>query len=543
MRKSVIIFTFFYILGFSQSFGQCDVLISLTTNVIDGDELGILPGQTICIEGGDRDYLIIRNTHGTAENPIIISNDDFPVVIETGHYYGIKISNCSFIRLSGTGNTQVTYGIQILRVDQGAGISVTDLSTDVEIDHVEIADTDIGGIYAKTDPDCTFTATREKFTMYNFWLHDCFLHDIPDEGLYIGSSKYTGQTITCDGKDTTVLPHVIVGARIYNNLVVNTGWDGIQVSSTISDCDIHDNIIQYDSQEEYEYQMSGILIGGGSSCDCYNNQIYDGKGDGIDVLGLGNMKIYNNLIVNAGQTYKPNDPLAFKHGIYIGETVTTPNATFQVFNNTIVNPKSNGVKFFNDEVISAEFINNLITNPGRLSTEGNQAYINGNQTSINKVTNLFSPDNSSVLFLGQNPYLYDLKPNSPAVNQGTNLNHFGLTFDALNRERPFHTYFDIGAFECYDPQADVREVILDNTMQVFPNPAKDYTKVTTDLSQKEIIGINILDSQGSIVARYSNISLDSTGSFNLDVHQFPKGMYIIELITPNNKYYQTFLTQ
>jgi len=50
--------------------------------------------------------------------------------------------------------------------------------------------------------------------------------------------------------------------------------------------------------------MSGILIGGGAKCDCYNNKIFDGKGDGIDVFGLGYMKIFNNLIVRAGRTFQ-----------------------------------------------------------------------------------------------------------------------------------------------------------------------------------------------------------------------------------------------
>jgi len=455
---------------------QCDAYILRGTSIFDGEQTQVLPGETICMESGSRDYLVLKNIHGTPSNPILIKNENSAVVIETGHYYGIKISNCSYIRFSGTGNPQITYGIQVLRVDQGAGISVTDLSTDVEIDHVEVANIPIAGIYAKSEPDCNFNSTRDKFTMYNFLLHDCYLHDIADEGLYIGSSKYTGQTINCNGRDTTVLPHIMVGTRIYNNIVENTGWDGIQVSSSESDCQIHDNIVREDSQEEYQYQMSGIIIGGGSQCDCYNNQIFDGKGDGIDILGLGNMKIYNNLIVNAGRTYKPNDPNAFKHGIFVGESVTLANATYDIFNNTIVNPKSNGIKFANQEIAHADFINNLITSPGRLAAEGNQAYINGVQSSISKVTNIFSPDNSSVLFLGQNPYLYDLKPNSPAVNTGTNMNGYGLSFDAVNRNRPFHTYFDVGAFECHDPQADVNQPEANSECHIYPNPTKNHTR-------------------------------------------------------------------
>lgn len=541
MKRIIHLVVFFIILGIGQVSAQCDMLVSNSTDVVDGESIGIQPGQTICFEGGERDYLIIRNVHGTANNPITLKNEDQPIIIKTGHYYGIKISNCSFVRLTGSGNPQITYGFRILEVDQGAGISVTDLSTDVEIDHVEIANTPIGGIYAKTEPDCSFTSTRDKFTMYNFWLHDCYLHDIADEGLYIGSSKYTGQTITCNGKDTTVMPHVIIGAQIYNNIVENTGWDGIQVSSAFSDCSIHDNIVRLDSQEEYTYQMSGILIGGGSQCDCFNNQIFDGKGDGIDVLGLGNMKIYNNLIVNAGKTFKPDDPNAFKHGIFIGELVTTPNASFDIYNNTIVNPKSDGIKYANNEAITARFINNLITNPGRLSYEGDQAYINGNQSSISKTTNLFSPDNSSVRFLGQNPYLYDLQPNSPAVNAGTDVNDRVLTFDAINRNRPFHTYFDIGAFECHDPQASNDDQEKEDGIHIFPNPCHDYTVISTTWLKSKISGINLLNSNGQIITKYGQNKLNESGEITLDVQQLPDGMYIVEIVSLNGNFYQKIL--
>ena len=66
--------------------------------------------------------------------------------------------------------------------------------------------------------------------MYDLKIHDCYLHHIADEGFYIGSSKYTGQTIyQCD--EIVVLPHIIEGVSIYDNIVENTGWDGIQVSS------------------------------------------------------------------------------------------------------------------------------------------------------------------------------------------------------------------------------------------------------------------------------------------------------------------------
>jgi hypothetical protein len=103
--------------------------------------------------------------------------------------------------------------------------------------------------------------------------------------LYIGNSKYFGQVVNCNGVDTLLLPSLLNGVKIYNNIISYSGWDGIQVSSASSNCQIYDNLIMFDSQDEYFAQMSGILLGGGSKCDCFNNYITDGKGNGIESHG------------------------------------------------------------------------------------------------------------------------------------------------------------------------------------------------------------------------------------------------------------------
>ncbi|MFA5418817.1 MAG: right-handed parallel beta-helix repeat-containing protein [Bacteroidales bacterium] len=544
MKKWLLIGILIIAFANTHVLGQCDTIIPREVTIIDGNQMNLVPGNSICLQGGGRDFLLIKNIHGTAENPIVIKNYNGPVLIQTSGNYGVKISNCSYIQMTGSGNSGVNYGIQILKVDNdlGTGISVTDLSTNVEIDHMEIANIPIAGVYAKSDPDCNFNSTRDKFTMYNFWLHDCYLHDIVNEGLYIGSTKYSiGQHLTCDGKDTLLFPHLMVGTRIYNNVVENTGWDGIQVSSSSMDCEVYNNIVRNDSYMEETFQMSGIIIGGGSQCDCYNNQILDGKGDGFDIFGLGNMKIYNNLIVNAGRTYKPQDPLAFKHGIYVGQTVTSPNATFDFFNNTIVSPKSDGIKYSNNEAIKARFINNLITNPGRLAEEGNQAYINGTQPAIEKVTNYYAPDNAAVRFLNQSPDLYDLKPNSPAVNSGTNLFNEGIETDMLDRERPFHTYYDIGAYECHDPYASIDDKIKAETLIIFPNPTEANLNIITSFSNDDVLKINVLNLEG----RLENILLPAHEVYQnkivIQLRGFTKGTYILEVITKNTTFHRKFL--
>ena len=523
---------------FSQNI-NCDHFVNPEEFMIDGEGT-ILPGDTICLLAGPKDYLFLKNITGTEEEPIVIINKDGQVVINTDHYFGIKFDGCSFVKLSGNGSNSHQYGILISRVKNGAGISVDNKSTNIEIEFVEISNTSIGGIYAKTEPDpygdCTFPAVRSKFTMYNTIIHDNYLHDIADEGMYIGSSKYTGQYIyNCD---TTVLPHVLKGVKVYNNILENTGWDGIQVSSAVSDCEIFGNHIIGDSYAEEEWQMSGILIGGGSKCDCYNNIIVDGKGDGIDVLGLGNQKIYNNLIINAGKTFYPGeDPTIHpKHGIYVGNVVTLENAGYYFYNNTIIKPKTDGIRFANEESYGNKIINNIIVEPGAFNIYGDNSYINITNPSINVIIsdNLKTNDLNSVKFV--NPLIdnYDLQLGSPAINTGMNLLTEGISFDILNRQRPFATYFDKGAYECHDPGASVDEISQQsNYFQLkdnYPNPFKDNTIIEFYIPKKIRVELLVFNSLGILVKEISNEILEAGNhKVNINSENLSQGVYYYQL--------------
>ena len=95
----------------------------------------------------------------------------------------------------------------------------------------------------------------------------------------------------------------------------------------------------YDSQSGVYGQLAGIMLGGGSKCDCYNNNIIEGKGDGIEDHGLGGNRIFNNLIIDAGRTFYPGDQSQKKHGIYIDDVSVQPDSSYRILFNDIINPK------------------------------------------------------------------------------------------------------------------------------------------------------------------------------------------------------------
>jgi len=541
MRKKTLAYRFIVFIAILLVIEQlqaqnCTLSLRTDQNYIVGSAFNIQPGDVVCFEAGSKDFIQLKDIHGTAENPVTFINKGGVVTINTDHYFGIKIGNCSYIIFRGDGSSKDNYGFQIKRVAGGAGLSVDDKSTDIEVSHIEISNTAIGGLYAKTDPTCDNyqNVDRDHFTMYNFSFHDCYIHDVANEGMYIGNSHYSG--ITLPGCETTVYPHTLKGVHIYNNIVENTGWDGIQVSSADSNCQIYNNRIHFDSQSEAPGQMSGILIGGGSKCTVYNNRITDGKGDGIDVFGLGNMSIFNNLIVNAGMNFQPNDPNKLKHGIYVGTVITEQGAILGLYNNTIINPKSFGITLTNTQVQNNRIINNLISEPGKFQENGDLAYINSNvpENRIEKSNNYTTNDNQDVHFVSFNSGNYDLSPDSPAVNYGTNLSAEGVTFDILDRSRPFHAYFDAGAFESHDPTAGIfQHTATDVTLlHIFPNPLSKKLNINLELSHPQNIKMVLVNQSGQKLFSKTLIITDNQiHKYSINLPVLPGGIYFLQVKT------------
>ena len=547
--RNLLTFIFFvsaFLVWEQKSFTQtCDHIIDASVLIIDGDEININPGDVVCLNAGNKEFLLLQNIYGTAENPIKFVNHEGAVIIDTDHFYGIKTAHCSFISIMGNGDESIEYGFQIKRVAQGAGISIDELSTDVEIANMEVGNTLIAGLYAKTDPDCSFAASRDNFTMYNLSIHDCYFHNIGDEGFYIGHSKYK-EGVYLPDCDTIIYPHLIKGVKVYNNVMEHMGWDGIQVSSSDEDCSIYDNIIRYDSEKETQWQMSGILIGGGSRCDCYNNQIFDGKGDGIDVFGIGGFKVFNNIIVRAGKEFEPNNPSSSKHGIYIGDVVTYSNLNFKLFNNTIVSPKSYGITYNNDFASTSLIYNNLIVEPGNIS-EGDNAYVN-NLSSDNLVdlkNNIYVLNIENAGF--KNPVYdsFDLKENSVAIDHGINLSTEGISFDILNRARPYNNFFDVGAYEWQGPDGihnEVNDII--KLGDVFPNPTNGFAGINIKLSETQIVECRLISSTGIILNSFKYFCKSNKEShINIELNKLENAVYILQFKTNNGIAYRKFIVQ
>ncbi len=516
------------------------VTVSLQTTLIDGNIEpwnSLVPGDTVLLMPGEREQLLIRNFRGTADKPFIFINTEGIVSITTDHHYGISIQNCQYFRLSGSGYPSTFYGIQIDQVENGAGIGVGDLSSDFELDHISVKNVLTAGIYAKTNPSCSSPSTREKFTQKNTVIHDVLVENAGNEGIYAGNTAWFGQIVNCDGKDTLLLPSVLDGVRIYKNIIINSGWDGIQLSSASHDCQVYENQIYYDSQDGYLNQMSGILLGGGSKCDCYNNLIADGKGDGIENHGLGGNMIFNNIIVNAGITFYPGDYEAskMKYAIFISDISTLFDSAFFILNNTIINPKSDGIRFSSSKSKGNLIASNAIINPGNFDY-----YENGNTRFKGIDSYIMVPDEESDITADNNFFSreisgagmdedYSLLQDSPLIDGG----YTGLpmiSFDFLYNERPVNGIPDIGAFE-YQHNTGTTTLLKDETdCKIFPNPAKNQIflelPVNTTISRLEVRVYNL---SGILVLHRKEEKLSLEKELPVSIESLKNGFYLISV--------------
>ena len=92
----------------------------------------------------------------------------------------------------------------------------------------------------------------------------------------------------------------------------------------------------------------------------------NGSGIGINVFGTGNNFVYNNIVLNAGQNYFPNDPSKFVHGIFCADRSTVPGSPFNFINNTIINPKTDGIRMTSTLSANNEIRNNIVVHPGSI---------------------------------------------------------------------------------------------------------------------------------------------------------------------------------
>ena len=448
-----ILFSIFFVQSLSAQDCGCDITFDTTdkTNVfLNGESTTVNPGDVLCFNSGVYTYIRIINIHGTKENPIILKNCGGKAEVDlTGqNNHGFILEGSTHVKITGTGHEATEYGFEIYRDPADVaktGLVIANKISDIEVDHFEIHDVELG-MHLINVPDCDETSWRGNWVQENTLVHDMWVHDVGNEGFYIGSSKYnTGHTKTCDGESIDILPPFAKGIKVYDNLIEDCGWDGMQVSMAIEDCKIFNNVVRNFGLDNKPSQQAGIVVGGGSTGDVFNNLIDTGLGDGIDVFGVGNVRIYNNIVANCGE-----------QGIFIGNReLLEPDFTYSIINNTIVSSGEDAIRYNNEFAVGAQIINNLIVDFGSKSLN----MLKEGEGGVNQSSNVVLNTVGEALFTNVGSGDYSITSGSPAVDAGEDISALNLFFtDFFGKSRPGDATIDAGASE-YSASSNLAPVL------------------------------------------------------------------------------------
>jgi len=232
----------------------------------------------------------------SANRPLVISNSGGQVRIGgLDHYYLFVLKGGANWVLTGqydsvsrTGDpgflghfgnhytaTRDTYGIlvddEFYPGRSNHGIAIGGGATDFEVSFIEIRRTGFDGMNVKTDDN-------GAALMSNVRLHDLYIHDTKSEGFYIGSTQTQPQ-------------HAFEGLKIYNNRVLRTGTEALQVGQLGTGTEIHHNVFGpaaldwKDAFQTYQDSCSQFSVRYGRG-ECHHNVFIGAAGTLISFFGM-----------------------------------------------------------------------------------------------------------------------------------------------------------------------------------------------------------------------------------------------------------------
>lgn len=312
------------ILTFASTAGAKTIRLDTTKIYFKRGQLAVSPGDTICLEPGRRLHQYFQGIHGTAIAPIVVTNcPGGRVLIGKTHHYALFFDSSSYIHVTGSGDPSHTHGIHIDGTAKGSGVSVTGLSHHMEFDHLEISGTNFAGFLVKQDysgkpPD-------PVPTFVGLSIHHNHIHDVGGEGMYIGETMSPGM--------------VFSEVEIFHNLLVRTGWDGIQTSN-MHGVRVHHNVVISSGTFDTLYQANAIQVGNNVRDYRFDHNVVIGSNENsMNHLGGGTASIDSNWFESPGA----------------GQMLFVDNRTFADTGSTIAfrdnfwrNPRTMAWKIYNE---------------------------------------------------------------------------------------------------------------------------------------------------------------------------------------------------
>lgn len=463
---------------------------------LNGRSYSYNAGDTIVLRASQNPYSYITLEYfdkGTDACPLVIINEGGQVLLT--NYGGDAIPggftffNSQHVKLTGTGSAE-QYGFKVTTPNnRGVGLNVYGRSAYFEIDHLDIYKKG-SGMWIKHEADCDNNFQFPNWVLNNFKIHDNYIHNCQQEGMYLGSTDPNGtRGIVCNGQTIYPKPIRLGNFHIYNNIIDSTGRGAIQLSDADSGhSQINNNTITNIGYEWNIYQGNGIILGGYTHAYVHDNYIDNTYSTGIYSLGSGVVRILNNTVNHSGML---NGRTANGMASIMIDTRNTSNPspnqsnpvmlTFKVRNNKLGSNTDYGVRVYNTYMTFTQ--NNAVCGNTSLSSKGEAShYI---------ATGIYWKSECDTGALNTKNYI------------------------------PSH--------------ATAEQLKPLSSVYTFPNPAKDVINVVLNEKISGKVALNIYDEQGRLLQTKNVYKTLSQTQESFNVNSLSAGVYSIQIITESGK--------
>lgn len=462
---------------------------------LNGNSYSYNAGDTIVLTAKQNPYSYVTLeyfTKGTDACPLVVTNEGGQVLLTNfgGDAIpgGFTFLGSRHVKLTGTGSNN-KYGFKITTPNnRGVGVDVYGRSANFEIDHLEIYNKGCG-MWIKHEADCADSLSFPNWVLHDFKLHDNYIHNCQQEGMYLGSTDPNGtRSITCNGKIVTPKPIRLGNFHVYNNIFDSTGRGAIQLSDADSGRnEIDNNTITHIGYEFNIYQGNGIILGGYTHAFVHDNNIDYTYSTGIYSLGAGVVRIVNNTVNHSG--------------MLAGKTANGM-ASIMIDTRNTTNPSS---KQSDPVLLTFKVKNNKLGS----NTDYNVRVYNTYLT--------FNVDNAIC--------------SNVTVSGNNNVSHYVATGIYWKSE------CDTGVLSTknYVPSHATGEKLNLTNSVIYPNPAKDVINVNLNEKVSGKITLNIYDAQGRLLQTKSIDKNISRAQESFNIKTLSPGLYTLQIMTTTEK--------
>jgi predicted esterase len=429
---------------------------SAVPQIVDGATMNVKAGDTVRVTAGTYQHLVFRNMPGTTAKPITITNyNGLADCANSASTAAVTLQNCRSVRLNGSGNSGVVNGFRLsCTAPGGLGLEVQGDTGDIIVNNIEVAQTAGAGVRIYNAPSAAGTYNRGTYLMKRIALINSLIHHTGGPGIEIGHPAYNGLEIG----GVLYYPHLISDLKVRNNVIEDTGAEGIRIASVGDNLELNYNVVRRPGPG-----ADGISVLA-STGKVWGNTIVEAPRDALRVVTQGNTLVGSNVAVRPGRL-----------GVLVDDFAVTPESLaaggsergrgFAVLNNTVVNPGQDGTqeaRFRGGIRVEAADISdtNRALNNVVIGGAGEVYGVARSSSTVRlaAASNRWYAQASSAGFTNAAGDDYSTATGSPLRNAGTGVQRYGLNFDAWQGGRTSGTKVDLGAYEFQENPASINVI-------------------------------------------------------------------------------------